>query len=80
MAKVCNRYSISIVLKIVEKKVREYPTLIPNNVANTKLRFKEVDSPTVHLNEVSKNIGDEGHLQSLVESFTGQATRWWGTH
>ena len=53
--------------KIVEKKVKEYPTLIPNNVGNPKLRFKEVDSPTIHLNEVSKNIGDRGHLQSLVE-------------
>lgn len=44
MAKVRNCYSISIVPKIVEKKVREFPTLIPNNVANTKLRFKEIDS------------------------------------
>ena len=58
MDKVCNYYSISIVPKIVEKKVREYPTLIPNNVANTKLRFKEVDSPIIHLNEVSTNIGN----------------------
>lgn len=60
--------------KIFEKKVREYPTLIPNNVGNKKLRFKELDSLEIHLNEVSKNIGDQGHLQSLVESFTGQAT------
>ena len=66
--------------KIVEKKVKEYPTLIPNNVGNPKLIFKEVDLPTIHLNEVSRNIGDQGRLQSLVESFTGQATRWWGTH
>ena len=66
--------------KIVEKKVKEYPTLIPNNVRNQKLRFKEVDSPTIHLNEVSKNIGDQGHLQSLVESFTKKEARWWGTH
>ena len=80
MAKVRNCYSISIVPKIVENKVREYPTLIPNNVANKKLRFKEVDSPTFHLNKVSKKIGDQGRLQSLVESFIGQATRWWGTH
>ena len=80
MAKVCNFYSISILPKIVEKKIREYPTLIPNNVGNTKLRFKELDSPIAHLNEVSKNIGDQGHLQSLVESFTGQAAQWWGTH
>ena len=71
MAKVCNCYSISIVPKIVEKKVREYPTLILNNVANSKLRFKEIESLAVHLNEVTKNIGDQGCLQSLVESFIG---------
>ena len=80
IAKVHNCYSISIVLKVVVKKVREYPTLIPNNIANTKLRFKEIDLPVVQLNEVIKNIGDQGLLQSLVESFTDQATRWWGTH
>ena len=80
MTKVHNCYSISIVPKIVQKKVREYPTLIPNNVANSKLRFKEADSPTIHLNEIYKNIGDQGHLQSLVESFTGQVAQWWGTH
>ena len=66
--------------KIVEKKVKEYPTLIPNNVGNPKLRFKEADSPTIHLNKVSKNIGDQGPLQRLVESFIGKATCWWGTH
>ena len=60
--------------KIVKKKVKEYPTLIPNNVGNTKLGFKELDSPAIHLNEVSRNIGNQGHLQILVESFTGQAT------
>ena len=76
MSKVRNYYSISIVPKIIEKKIREYPTLIPNNIGNTKLRFKELDSPAAHLNEVSKNIGDQGHLQSLVQSFIGQATRW----
>ena len=80
MAKVHNCYFISIVLKIVEKKVREYPTLIPNNLANSKLIFNEIESPTVHLNEVTKNIGDQDHMQSLVESFIGQAARWWGTH
>ena len=79
-AQVCNCYSISIVPKIIEKKVKEYPTLIPNNVSTPKLIFKEADSPTIHLNEVSKNIGDQGRLQSLVESFAGQATHWWGTH
>ena len=80
MAKVRNCYSISIVPKIVEKKIREYPTLIPNNIGNTKSRFKELDSPTSHLNEVSRNIGDQGHLQSLVESFTVQVAQQWGTH
>ena len=80
MAKVYDFYSISIVPKIVEKKIRKYLTLISNNIANSKLRFKEIESPTIHLNEVTKNIGDQGHLQILVESFIGQATRWWGTH
>ena len=73
MAKVHNCYSISIGPKIIEKKIREYPTLIPNNIANSKLRFKEIESPTVHLNEVTKNIGDQGRLQRLFESFTSQA-------
>ena len=36
---VCNDYSISIVPKIVEKKVKEYPTLIPNNVRNKKIKI-----------------------------------------
>ena len=66
--------------KIVEKKVKRYPTLISNNVENPKLRFKEVDSLRIHLNEVSNNIGDQGLLQSLVESFIGKATCSWGTH
>ena len=80
MAKVQNCYSISIVPKVIEKKRREIPTLIPNNTTNSKLRFKEIESPVEHLNEVTKNIGDQGHLQSLVESFTGQVARWWGSH
>ena len=64
----------------MEKKIREYPTIIPNNTTNLKLRFKETESPTKHLNTVAKNLVDQGRLQSLVESFTGQAARWWGTH
>jgi hypothetical protein len=80
MAKVRNCYSISVVPKVMEKKIREYPTIIPNNTTNLKLRFKETKSLVEHLNTVTKNIGDQGRLQSLVESFMGQATRWWGTH
>ena len=74
MGKVRNCYSISIVPKVIEKKIREYPNLIPNNATNSKLRFKEIESPAEHLNEVTKNIGDQGRLQSLVKSFTSQAT------
>lgn len=80
MAKVRNCYSISIVPKVIEKKIRECPTLIPNNTTNSKLIFKEIESPAEHLNVVTKNIGDHGHLQSLIKSFTGQVARWWGTH
>ena len=34
----------------------------------------------MHTEQVSKNIGEHGRLQSLVETFTGQASRWWDTH
>ena len=33
----------------------------------------------VHIDEVSKKIGEQSRLQSLVESFTFQAY-WWDTH
>ena len=74
MAKVRNSYSIFFVPKVMEKKIREYPTIIPNNTTNPKIRFKGIESPVEHLNTVTKSLGDQGHLQSLVESFTGQAT------
>ena len=72
MAKVRNCYSISIVPKVIEKNIREYPTLFPNNTTNSKLRFKEIESLAEHLNTVTKSIGDQGRLQKLVESFTSQ--------
>ena len=34
----------------------------------------------MHVEQVSKNVGEHGRLQSLVETFIGQATRWWDTH
>ena len=34
----------------------------------------------MHDNEVTKNIGEEGRLQSLVETFKIQAARRWGIH
>ena len=34
----------------------------------------------MHLEQVSKNIGDHGRIQSLVETFTRQVARWWDTH
>ena len=34
----------------------------------------------MHVEQVSKNIGEHGRIQSLVETFTGQAARWWDTH
>ena len=74
MAKVRNFYSISVVPKVMDKKIREYPTIIPNNTTNVKLRLKETKSPVEHLNTVAKNLGDQGFLQILVESFMGQAT------
>ena len=34
----------------------------------------------MHIEQVSKNIGEHGRLQSLVETLTGQAARCWDTH
>ena len=34
----------------------------------------------MHVEQVSKNIGDHGRLQILVETFIGQVARWWDTH
>ena len=34
----------------------------------------------MHIEQVSKNIGEHGRLQSLVETFIGHAARWWDTH
>ena len=74
-------FIVSIVPKIFEKKIREYPTLKPTNVNTTQVpRYKERESPVMHIEQVSKNIGEHGLLQSLVETFKGQATGWWDTH
>ena len=65
MHQVCTCYSISLVSKIFEKKIKEYPTLIPIDIGYTnlsKLIFKETDSPEIHVNEVTKSIGDQGRL------------------
>lgn len=52
-----------------------------NNSSNLpSLHYKERDSPTNHVKEVYKNVGEQGHLQSLIETFIGQASHWWGTH
>lgn len=34
----------------------------------------------MHINEVSKNVGEQGNVQSLVEIFIGQATNFQGIH
>ena len=58
--------------KIFERKVREYPSLAPLKIENRQsLRYKERESPALHIEQVSKNIG---------EAFTGQAAWWWDTH
>ena len=74
-------FSVSIIPKIFKKKTKEYPTLTPTNISIKKIpRYKERESPVMHIEQVSKNIGEHGRLQSLVETFTGQAARWWDTH
>ena len=74
-------FLVSIIQKIFEKKTREYPTLKPANVSIKQIpRYKERESPVMHIEQVSRNIGEHGRLQSLVETFIGQAARWWDTH
>ena len=56
--------------KIFEKKMSNYPTLVSSNNNSfdlPPLRYKERDSPTIHVNEVTKKIGEQGHIQNLVE-------------
>ena len=53
----------------------------PTNINTTKIpRYKEIESPVMHVEQVSRNIGEHGRLQILVENFIGQAARWWDTH
>ena len=67
--------------KIFEKKSREYPTLKLTNISIKQIpRYKEKESLVMHIEQVSRNIGEHGRLQSLVETFTGQAARWWDMH
>ena len=44
------------------------------------LRYKERDSLTMHVNEVTKKHWREGRLQILIETFARQVERWWGIH
>ena len=63
---------VSIIPKIFERKIREYPSLAPIKKENKKpLRYKERESPVLHIEQVSKNLGEHGRLQILVEMFTG---------
>ena len=67
--------------KIFENKKREYPSLAPTKTDNKQsLWYKERESPVLHVEQVSKNLGEHGRLQILVETFTRQAARWWDTH
>ena len=62
-------FLVSIIPKIFEKKSREFPTLKPTNVSIKKIsRYKGRESPVMHIEKVSKNIGEHGRLQSLVET------------
>ena len=72
---------MSIIPKIFEKKIREYPPLAPISIDNKQnLWYKERESPFIHVEQVSKNLGGHGQIQSLIEMFTGQVDRWWDTH
>ena len=64
-------FSVLIIPKIFEKKIREYPSLAPINIDNKQnIWYKERESPVVHVEQVSNNLGEHSRLQSLVEMFT----------
>jgi hypothetical protein len=44
------------------------------------IRFKERDSMSTHVDEVSKIVGEHGRMKNIVQSFTSQAIQWWETH
>jgi hypothetical protein len=74
-------YSIQVVPKVYEKISRQTPTLIPTDIQIRKpLRYSERHTPSTHVEEVEKSIGEQGRTQSLVETFIGQDARWWETH
>ena len=65
---------MSIISKIFERKIREYLSLALIKIENKQtLQYKERESPILHVEQVSKNLGEQGRLQNLVETFIGQA-------
>ena len=61
-------FSMSIIPTIIERKVREYPSLAPMKKETSSwpsLRYKERESPALHIKQISKSIGDHDWLQSL---------------
>ena len=74
-------FSMSIVPKIFERKIREYPSLAPIQIEyKQSLRYKERESSVLHIEQLSKNLGEHDRFQSLVETFIGQVDQWWDTH
>ena len=52
-------FFVSIIPKIFERKVREYPSLAPmkkETSSRPPLRYKEWESLVLHIEQVSKNI------------------------
>ena len=55
--------------------------MAPINIDNKQnLRYKERESPALHIEQVSKKLGEHVQLQILVKTFTVQVARWWDTH
>ena len=55
--------SMTTIPKLFDKNIQEVPSLIPTSSESKRLRplrYNERDSPSVHINEVSKDIGDHG--------------------
>jgi hypothetical protein len=44
------------------------------------MRYNKKNTPSTHIEEVSKYVGENGITQVPLETFTSQDIRWWEMH
>ena len=70
-----NSFLYRLFQKYLKRGMREYPSYLAPIKTDNKLSlwYREIESLVIHVEQVSKNLGEHGRLQILVETFTGQA-------